>query len=70
LCGTTLKGVQSTTWNGKPAISMKKAKLLGLIDVELETETVVDAGSGMPVAENRPWRGFLAGEKEDAFSAH
>ncbi|MBD3210700.1 hypothetical protein GF318_04945 [Candidatus Micrarchaeota archaeon] len=61
--GETFKSMKNETWEGKKAyriVKRKKARLLGLIEVEMEIETVVDAEKEEQVQETKPWWAFLA----------
>ncbi len=55
--------LNETDFNGKPAYKikrMRKAKFLGLFDVEMEVETLVGKEKEEILEEKKPWWGFLA----------
>ncbi len=61
----SLKDFQNTTWEDKPAYRIRKtrkAKLLWLIEVDMEVDTVVDKETEEVVGEERPWWSFLVTE--------
>jgi len=58
----SLKDFQNTTWEDKPAYrirKIRKGKLFGLFEVDMEVEAVVDKETEDIVEENKPWWGFL-----------
>jgi hypothetical protein len=60
-----LRDFQNTTWEDKPAYRIrktKKAKILWLLEVDMEVDTIVDEETEEVVGEERPWWGFLVTE--------
>ncbi len=63
--GETCKEFRNETWQGKKAYRIfkkRKARLLGLVEIDMKVETLVDAKTGKIIEERKPWWEFLASE--------
>lgn len=63
--GETLRGMQNLTRDSRPALGImktRKARLLGVLEVDMDVETVVDPATDRVIEERKPWWGFLATE--------
>ncbi|MBD3388366.1 MAG: hypothetical protein GF416_04755 [Candidatus Altiarchaeales archaeon] len=61
--GEQLVKVKNVTKDGRPAYQVQKkrrARILGIVPVDVNVETTVDANSGEKLGENKPWWNFLA----------
>ena len=61
--GEVLKEWKNTTWNNKPAIAihkMKKRKLFGLFELEMEYQEIIDPKTQDTEHRELPWWNVLA----------
>lgn len=60
--GERVGSIVNKTKKGKPVLNIvkqRKTRILGIVPVEMEVETIVDAETGDLVEENKPWWSFL-----------